>query len=113
MSDSSESKTFTLQGIDVGNVGKPPDVTFVFAEDMGSFSARPDGATIRVECVAERVSRITLTDEKRGGILTALVDVQHVAEPALKDWNDPAMYAGEVACALYWSQWRHQQAVGR
>jgi hypothetical protein len=44
--------------------------------------------------------------------LTADITLDHRAaeESVHEQWHDCASYACEIACALYWSQWRSQQA---
>lgn len=75
-------------------------------------TAEPPGAAIRIEavdCAKGFKSRIVLTDAQDGSVV-ADIDVRHLSSPGYPaQWGDPALYAGELACALYWSLWRMQQ----
>ena len=110
--------TFTIESVSTDGVDQPPNVEFVMAEHSRSFSATPDGA--RIEVFAEptpegqtgRWSRIILIDTVRGFIAAEIL-VHHHEVPGHPQWEDPALYAGETACALYWSMWRMQQVNAR
>lgn len=101
--------TFVIESVSTEGVGQPPNVEFTMAEDCRSFTAEPEGAKIYVLAKEPMVSRIVLIDTTRD-FISAEIEVRHHEVPGHPQWNDPALYAGEVACALYWSQWRMQQA---
>lgn len=90
--------------------GKPPDVRFEYSDDLCSMRATPEGAVIVIERISPMESRIQLFDTMRGAkgktVDMALLDY---AGRDVPEWENPAAYAVEVACALYWSQWRSQQ----
>lgn len=102
-------KTFTINAIPVPG-DTPPDVHFVIADDLRSFAAEPEGAAITVERTGEHVSRVQLWDSVRGG-RSVDMDLRDPEETSVEQWRDSLAYAAEVACALYWSQWRSQLAA--
>jgi hypothetical protein len=101
--------SFTINGVSTEGVGQPPNVEFTMAEDRRSFAATPEGAKISVLALESGRSRIILHDTERD-MVTADIVLTHLPVPGHPEWEDAALYAGEVACALYWSQWRMQQA---
>jgi hypothetical protein len=105
---------WTLESMDISGVGKAPSVCFTMASDGMSMSASPPGGHIHVEADSLRGddefrSRITLTNTLTGSVYADVV-ARHVSAGELPaEWNDATMYAGELACSLYWSMWRMQQ----
>lgn len=101
-----------MQSMDISGVGKAPDVEFLFSEDNSVITAEPPGGHIRIEAGGDAEgfrSRIVLTNAVTGAVY-ADIEARHRPLPDLpKEWSDPAQYAGELACSLYWSMWRMQQ----
>jgi hypothetical protein len=108
-----KSNTWLMRSMDISGVGKAPDVEFTFSDDNRVITAEPPGGHIRIEAGGGDTegfrSRIVLTSMLTGSVY-ADIEARHSSLPDLpKEWEDPAQYAGELACSLYWSMWRMQQ----
>lgn len=106
--------TWVLESIDISGVGRAPFVEYVFADDNTSFEAFPPGGHIRVEAVADggKMSRVVLRNTLTDEVFADIVVRHTAAESCGEEWKDPAMAAGEIGAALYWSMWRMQQVKG-
>lgn len=109
-----ENRTWLMQSMDISGVGKAPDVEFTMDDDMMGMTASPPGARIQIEVASVRgdsefQSRITLTNALTGSVYADVVAKHVTAGELPAEWNDEALYAGELACSLYWSMWRMQQ----
>lgn len=104
----SEQKSYVVNSIPVPDA-QPPSVVFDLS-DLSTLTAEPDGARIVVTYLREGLSRVQLWDTERGGHQTVDMELRHPEDSPVKEWRDALVYACEVACALYWSQWRSQLA---
>ena len=103
----SESPVYVVNSIPVPDL-QPPSVVFDIS-DLSTLAAEPEGARLVVSYVREGLSRVQLWDAERGD-QTIDMDLRHPEQPTHPEWKDALVYACEVACALYRSQWRSQQA---
>ena len=111
--------TWTMQSMDISSVGKAPDVEFAISDDRARMEASPPGGHIAVRAMERRGAaamhgepftyHVVLTNTITGSVY-ADVAVRHISAGELpEEWNSPTLYAGEIACSLYWSMWRMQQ----
>lgn len=107
----SDDRQFTIQSMDISSVAQAPSVTFTFADDSYSFEASPPGGRLHVSAVDARgaVSRIVLTNTLTDEVFADVEARQHATPSIGDEWENSALYAAEIACALYWSMWRMQQ----
>lgn len=102
---------FTIQSMDISAIEQAPHVRFTFVDGDYAFEASPPGGHIRVDCLHEqgRVSRIVLTNTLTNEVFADVISHQQDTPSVGDDWTNSALYAAELACALYWSMWRMQQ----
>lgn len=102
---------FTINSIDISGLPQAPSVKFTFVDDDLVMEASPPGGHLRVESMSANgeVSRVVITNTLTNEVFADVVSHQHETPSVGEEWGNSALYAAELACALYWSMWRMQQ----